>query len=167
MSPSPKQIRAAELLGRGLTQQEIADEIKVSRRTIIRWCQDPDFKNLAYGLRTRSVPNQGGDTNPRISAAKLSGRVSGDRNPQELVNLAIEAVEEILLDPDSSAGYKLKAAQLAGEWGGLTKRRVSEIESVKILVEAGWLPDSVLNSVAGAWRDFQRSVEGSFVDENR
>jgi transcriptional regulator with XRE-family HTH domain len=167
VSQSPKQIRAAELLGRGLTQQEIADEVKVSRRTIIRWCQDPDFKNLAYGLRERSVPNLGSDSNPKISVSKLPGKVSRDRYPQELINLAIETVEEILLDPDSSAGYKLKAAQLAGEWGGLTKRKVSEIESVKILAEAGWLPDSVLNSVAIAWQDFQRSIEGSFTDENR
>lgn len=52
---SPSQIQAAELLGQGLTHQEVANRVGVSRRTIVRWCRDSDFKNLSYGLRSRTA----------------------------------------------------------------------------------------------------------------
>ncbi len=61
---SPTQIRAAELIGQGLTQQEVADRVGVTRRTIVRWCQDIGFKNLSYGLRSRPVPVQNQEIAP-------------------------------------------------------------------------------------------------------
>lgn len=50
---SPTQLKAAELIGQGMTHQEVADRVGVTRRTIVRWCKDSDFKNLSYGLRSR------------------------------------------------------------------------------------------------------------------
>ncbi len=87
---SPKQIRAAELLGQGFTQQEIADQIHVSRRTIIRWCQDPSFKNLAYGLRSRPTHQENIPLRSRIenlSQWNLDDPLSRDEAHQELRKL--------------------------------------------------------------------------------
>jgi hypothetical protein len=55
---SPNQLKAAELIGAGLNHQEVADRIGVSRRTIVRWLGNPEFKNLCYGLRSRTPEHQ-------------------------------------------------------------------------------------------------------------
>lgn len=55
---TPNQIKAAELIGQGKNQQEVADCVGVNRRTVVRWLSNPEFKNLCYGLRNRPSPIQ-------------------------------------------------------------------------------------------------------------
>jgi transposase len=55
MSLSPQQIRAAELLAQGNSQQDVAKSLGVNRKTIQRWLQKEDFKNLSFGLLNRSA----------------------------------------------------------------------------------------------------------------
>jgi transposase len=54
MALSPKQIQAAELLARGYSHQEVGDAIGASRRTILRWLKQQDFRDLSFGLTHRA-----------------------------------------------------------------------------------------------------------------
>ena len=115
MTLSPQQIRAAELLAQGNSQQDVATSLGVNRETIHRWLQREDFKNLSFGLLNRSARLQ--DTPKPQSQKNLPG---ADLTPQDLIPDALLAVRDILQNPDSRNSDKLKAATLIGQWGGLT-----------------------------------------------
>lgn len=115
MSLSPQQIKAAELLSQGRSQVDVATALGVNRKTIQRWLQKEDFKNLSFGLVNRSARLQ--DTPKPQSEKNLP---CADLTPLDLIPDALVAVRDILQDPDSRNSDKLKAATLIGEWGGLT-----------------------------------------------
>ena len=115
MSLSPQQIRAAELLSQGNSQQDVATSLGVNRKTIQRWLQKADFKNLSFGLLNRSARLQ--DTPKPQSEKNLP---CADLTAQDLIPDALVAVRDILQNPDSRNSDKLRAATLIGEWGGLT-----------------------------------------------
>jgi transcriptional regulator with XRE-family HTH domain len=115
MSLSPQQIRAAELLAQGKSQQDVATSMGVNRKTIQRWLQKEDFKNLSFGLVNRSPRLQ--DTPKPQSEKNLP---CTNLTPQDLIQEALIAVRDILQNPDSRNSDKLKAATLLGSWAGLT-----------------------------------------------
>jgi hypothetical protein len=69
-----KQVRAAELVGTGLTYAEAGAIVGRSERTVARWLQDPDLRALA--AREGAVP---GDVGPVeiLRAALLATKASG------------------------------------------------------------------------------------------
>ena len=145
MSLTPPQIRAAELLAKGHSQQEVGDAVGVNRRTIVRWLKQEDFRNLSFGLLGRAAQL------PKRSPE--SRKQSNDLTPQDLVCDALEAVRDILQDSDSRNCDRLKAASLVGEWSGLGVRgRMAEMEALKILIEAGWIHDNALNTLIENWQ---------------
>ncbi len=162
MGLSPPQIRAAELLAKGHSQQEVADAVGVSRRTISRWLKQEDFKNLSYGLVGRTqLPQQA------PQSLSKSSRNFKSLTPKDLVDDALEAVREILQDPDSRNADKLKAAMLVGTWVGLGDRtKIHELEAMRILIDSGWLPPHVLDKVAEAADFFGQMAKEAFEAKN-
>jgi transcriptional regulator with XRE-family HTH domain len=117
MSLSPIQIRAAQLLARGLSQEETGKQVGVSRRTISRWLCKEEFKNLSFGLVNSS------SSSTKNEAEIQSTSQTNDESSCELshlVPLAFRTLQNILTDPDARKADKLKAATLIGQWGGLT-----------------------------------------------
>ena len=147
MALTPSQIRAAELIGKGHSQQETADTLGISRRTVSRWMGQEDFKSLCYGLIGRSQsPQQAPQRSPE------SHEQSDNLTAQDLVIDALKAVKEILQDPDSRNADRLKAAAIAGQWAGLgNKEKMAEMEALKILIEAGWVDDGAINTLVASW----------------
>lgn len=159
MSLTPPQIRAAELLGKGHSQQETADLIGISRRTIVRWLKQEDFKSLCYGLIGRSPsPQQPPQRSPERH------KQSDTLTAQDLVDDALTAVKDILQDPDSRNVDRLKAAALVGDWVGLGDReRMQELEAMRVLIESGWLPHHVVDSIAEAAEFFELRAKEAFL----
>ncbi len=161
MPLSPPQIRAAELLAKGHSHQEVGDAVNVSRRTILRWLKLEDFKNLSYGLAGRVSSPQ--PAQPQRSSQRR--RHSGSLTPQDLVEDALVAIQSILIDPESRNCDRLKAASLIGEWAGLghQKSKMAEAEAIKTLIETGWLPDEVLEALIDGWEVLKSKMKSAFA----
>jgi hypothetical protein len=109
-----QQLKALELLTDSKrSQQSIADEIGVSRRTIVRWLADQEFQAALKGVGTNQFV-----VNPEVLQPQQSP-VSIRQKLNSLAGTVIEQVEAILLNPDARSADKLKAAQLLGKWCGL------------------------------------------------
>jgi len=145
MALSHQQIQAAELISRGYSHQQIADAINVSRRTILRWLKQQDFRDLSFGLTHRapqSTPQRAFERSSQPETLKV----------EDLIPNALKAVQEILQDPDCRNADRLKAASLIGEWTGLGVRgKMAEMEALKVLIEAGWVNDSAINTLVANW----------------
>jgi transcriptional regulator with XRE-family HTH domain len=153
---SQKQIRAAELLGRGYAQAEAAKAVGASRRTISRWLQQEDFRNLSYGLvgRASPAPQQPPQQAPerRRQPSKLT--------PEDLVEDALSAIQNILIDPDTRVCDRIKAASLVGQWVGLGQpAKMVEMEALKVLVEARWCPDEALEILIDASNELEEKMK--------
>lgn len=116
MSFSHVQIKTAQLLASGLTQEETAKRVGISCRTVSRWLCNEEFKNLSFGLVNSSSPAK--------NEAKIQSTSRTDNESSyelgDLIPLAIRTVVNILTDPDARKADQLKAVSLVGEWAGLT-----------------------------------------------
>jgi transposase len=163
MGLSPQQIRAAELLSQGHSHQEVGNAVKVSRRTILRWLKEEDFKNLSYGLVGRASqpqpqPSQRSSERCRQSGSRLT--------PQDLVEDALSAVQSILIDPEARVSDKLKAASLVGDWAGLSLKKppMHEMEGLEAMIRAGWVPNEVLEILVESAEDMEQRVKNAFYN---
>jgi transcriptional regulator with XRE-family HTH domain len=148
MSLTPQQIRSAELLAKGHSQEAVGNTVGVSRRTIARWLRREDFRNLSFGLLGRAAqsPQQAPQRSPE------SRKQSNELTPQDLVGDALEAVKSILQDPDSRNADRLKAAALAGQWAGLgNQSKMAEMEALQVLIQANWINDDAINTLVASW----------------
>jgi hypothetical protein len=153
MGLSPQQIRAAELLARGHSQQAAGESVGVTRRTILRWLKQEDFKNLSYGLvgRVQSPPQP-------LQRSPERRQQSSGLTPQDLVEDALVAVRDILQNPDSRSSDRLKAAALVGEWSGLC-RTMSEMEALRVLIEANWISDEALETLIEGGMELEKKMK--------
>lgn len=162
MALTPRQIRAAELLAKGHSQQAVGDQVGVSRRTILRWLKEEDFKNLSYGLagRTAEPPKKS------VSERSTQPRPRNSLKAEDLVPDALETIQAILQDPDARIADKLKAAALVGQWSGLERRgKFDEIEHLQALIEAGWIGGgSFLDAVEQGGEEFIAKVRQALGD---
>jgi transcriptional regulator with XRE-family HTH domain len=149
MSLTPQQIRSAELLAKGHSQEAVGNIVGVSRRTVARWLKREDFRNLSFGLLGRAAQSPQPSPNPSPESRKQSNVLT----PQDLVGDALEAVQSILQDPDSRNADRLKAAALVGEWAGLGDRgKMAELEALRVLIEADWIDDGAINTLIANWQ---------------
>lgn len=162
MPLSPPQIRAAELLAKGHSHQEVGNSVGVSRRTILRWLKQEDFKNLSYGLVGRAAQSPQ-PTQPQRSSQRR--QESGSLTPQDLVEDALLAVQAILQDPEARTCDRLKAAALVGEWSGLSHRgKTAEAEALKVLIEANWVSDKVLETLVDGWAELESRIKNALAN---
>ncbi len=159
MALSPVQIRAAELLAKGHSHQSVGTAVGVSRRTIIRWLKQDDFKNLSFGLISRPSPSLKPSERPSESPESKKSLTADD-----LVGDALLAVQGILRDPDARNGDRLSAARLVGEWSYLSREssKMHELEAVKVLIDAGWIPDEVLDALIDGGNELSQRVRNAF-----
>jgi len=167
MGLSPPQIRAAELLAKNHSQQEVADAVGVSRRTILRWLKQPDFKNLSFGLVSRVAQSPQQLPQPVYSSEKH--RQSNSLTPQDLVEDALSAIRDILQDPDSRNCDRIKVAALVGEWAGLSQKKsqMTEMEAIKVLIEANWLSDEVLEVLINAGVELEEKMKNALAQNHQ
>ncbi len=160
MGLSPQQIRAAELLSQGHSHQEVGDAVKVSRRTILRWLKQPDFKNLSYGLVGRATPPQ------HVQAPQRSSeRRSASLTVSDLIPDALLAVRDILQNPESRSCDRIKAAALIGQWAGLGQpAKMVEMQALQVLIESNWVPNEVLEVLIDSSSDMEERVKSAFYN---
>jgi transposase len=161
MGLSPQQIRAAELLAKGHSQQAVGESVGVTRRTILRWLKQEDFKNLSYGLVGRASPSP----QPQPSQPQRERRQQkSSLTPQDLVEDALSAVQNILIDPEARVSDKLKAASLVGDWAGLSMKKppMHEMEGLEAMIKAGWVPDEVLDALIESSNDMGQTIKNAF-----
>jgi hypothetical protein len=160
MSLEPKQVKAANLLAKGQSQTQTAQAIGVSRRTIVRWLSQAEFKNLCFGLS--------GDVQPvarSIHSIELEKpiQVRGQSNNltvEDLVGDALQAVQDILSNPEARPGDRLKAASLIGEWAGMAHRgKVHELQASVLLRDLGFLPRESVELVQIAYEECQQKIK--------
>lgn len=111
----PQQLQAARILAGGSSHEATARAVKCSKKTIDRWCQIPEFRQLVDSLRTN-----------KFEAAIQSIKEVDSNTAKRLAEKALAAVEAILSDPDSRNCDRLKAAGLIAGWTGLDQGRLVE-----------------------------------------
>lgn len=119
---TPQQLQAIELLSNGnRTQESVATEVGVTRRTIVRWLANPEFQAALAGVGSNQFVVNQAVINPEIIQPQQSP-VSIRQKLSELMPSVIEETESILKNPDTRTGDRLKAAQMLAKWGGLENR---------------------------------------------
>jgi transcriptional regulator with XRE-family HTH domain len=162
MGLSPQQIRAAELLSKGHSQQSVGEAVGVSRRTVLRWLKQEDFRNLSFGLLGRAAQSPQPAQPQRSSEERR--RQSG-LSPQDLVEDALEAVRAILIDPEVRTCDRIKAAALIGQWAGLGQpAKMVEMEAIKVLVESNWVGNEVLDTLIDAGAEFEQKMKNALAN---
>ncbi len=157
---TPSQIKAAELLSQGFSHQEVADACNVSRRTILRWLNQGDFKNLSFAMINRQRPPQ--------QPQNLSENANGANHPPsnlrvpDLIPDALRAVRDILQNPDARNGDRLAAAILVGKWSGLEIRgRIHELEAIRTLIDQEWISEEVSAVIFDAKNELVEKIKNA------
>ncbi|MGM3305740.1 helix-turn-helix domain-containing protein [Anabaena sp. WFMT] len=110
-----KKEAAFSLFARGYSHPEIAKEIGISTRTLSRWKAD-------YENQISSQPKA--DSEIVISAQNdISQRIN------DLLDIALDSLEDILDDKESRKADKLRAIAIIGDWARLG--RVSKQEELE------------------------------------
>jgi transcriptional regulator with XRE-family HTH domain len=108
MSLSEQQALALRFLSKGCTQNEVAQKVGVSRRTILRWLKLSQFQE-ALGVTSKN----------RIQKTTEVIKHSESLEIEDLVPKALQKVRDILEDVDARKSDQLRAAELIGRWAGL------------------------------------------------
>jgi transcriptional regulator with XRE-family HTH domain len=157
---TPNQIKAAELLSQGFSHQEVADACNVSRRTILRWLNQNDFKNLSFGLIHRQRSGQ--QVPQRPENAKSTNQRLGNLRVSDLVPDALAAVQDILQNPDARNGDRLAAASLIGKWAGFeTRGRIHELEAIRVLVDQEWISEEAVTVIFDAKNELIERIKNA------
>jgi hypothetical protein len=147
-----QQLKAIELLSDGKrSQQSIADEIGVSRRTIVRWLADQEFQEALKGVGTNQFV-----VNPEVLQPQQSP-VSIRHKLNSLAVTVVEQVEAILLNPDARSADKLKAAQMLGKWCGLDASVEASIFAME-LIKLGMLDERQTDRVFEANDRYENDI---------
>jgi hypothetical protein len=157
---TPNQIKAAELLSQGSLYQDFADACNVSRRTILRWLNQNDFKNLSFGLIHRQRPAQQAPQRP-ANVNSTNHRLD-NLTVSDLIPDALAAVRDILQNPDARNGDKLAAASLIGKWSGLEGRgKIHELEAVRMLIDQEWISEEVSAVIFDAKNELVEKIKNA------
>jgi hypothetical protein len=160
MSLEPTQLKAAKLLAKGYSQTETAQSIGVSRRTVVRWLTQPEFKNLCFGLSGEAQPVVKSVNPIDLESQVQVGIKSNNLTVEDLVGDALQAVQDVLTNPEARPVDRLKAASLVGEWAGLSVRgKIHELEIFKTMRERGFLSRPSLELVEIAYSECQQKIK--------
>lgn len=166
MSLDPNQVKAARLLAKGETQTQTAEAVGVSRRTIVRWLSLPEFKNLCFGL-SAEAPAPVAKSHPPESPVRVRSQPN-NLTAEALVPNALQAVQDILTDPDARTSDRLKAASLAAEWAGLSIRgRIHELQAFQVLRDLGFLQKESVELVEIAYSECQQKIKQAMRVEDK
>ena len=118
MALDSRQIEAAKLLANGHTHQEVAESLGISRRTILRWLKDSEFKefHLSFCEQQKTVSIE---TFKQKKTTLSNSFRQSDATPlnfdDQLDALGFDCLSflsELIRDPDARNCDKLKAVSL-------------------------------------------------------
>jgi hypothetical protein len=105
-----------------------------------------------------------GLTPQQIRAVQLLAKGHNQQQVADMVGDALSAVRDILTDPEARTCDRLKAAILVGDWAGLgaDKGKMAEMEALKILIDANWVPNEVLEVLIEAGAELEEKMKDAF-----
>ncbi len=115
MALTEKQLKAVEMTISGTRPEDIGKVLGVSRRTIYRWLDLPDFKEAVNQIQERST-------------AKLIVQISDDISSrlQSIIPKAISTLESYIENPEARGSDRLRACHIVGSWAGLNQPQKQE-----------------------------------------
>lgn len=108
---SKKKEQAFTLFARGYPHPEISKEISVSTRTLTRWKGDYEIQ-----INSRTATKPKSDSEIATTAQNTTVQRIDD-----LLDLALDNLEDILADEETKKVDKLRAISIVGEWARLGK----------------------------------------------
>ncbi len=154
---SPEQLKALELLSSGHSQVSVANQLGVSRRTVVRWMSKPEFKQALTGLGSNQFIVNQDAIEPEIIKPQNS-QLSIRERLNSLIPSIIDECEAILKDPDTRTSDKLKSAALLAKWSGLEDRPDTALLAFDYLAENRIIPYEVLNFYVESMQNFQTQL---------
>jgi len=101
-----KELIVIARLAEGHTHPRIAEEVKVSLRTVERWRQKPEIVAEVEKARAKTLES---------IATRCQEQIT------RMVPLALNVVSSILKDSEARPSDKLRAADIVGKWAGLSQ----------------------------------------------
>jgi hypothetical protein len=154
---SPEQLKALELLSAGHSQVSVANQLEVSRRTVVRWMSKPEFRQALTGLGSNQFIVNPDTIEPEIIKPKTS-QLSIRERLNNLIPSIIDETEAILKNPDTRTSDKLKSAALLAKWAGLEDRPDTALLAFDYLVDERIVPYEVLNFYVESMQNFQTQL---------
>ena len=158
---TPQQLQAIELLSNGnRTQESVATEVGITRRTIVRWLANPEFQAALAGVGSNQfvvnsdVIDPENAVEPEIIKPQKS-RFSVRERLNELIPTIIDETEAILKNPDTRTADKLKSAAMLAKWAGLEDRPNNAMLAFDYLINEGIAP----LEIARFYAEMLRNVE--------
>jgi hypothetical protein len=108
---SPKQIKGAQALARGLSQVAAAREAGVARNTLILWLKKPEFRRKVHEFSKKA---EQAESEVFVEVTKTRVR-AGAVTSNEL----IELFSEIVRDEECRLGDRIRAGEALARWLGL------------------------------------------------
>jgi hypothetical protein len=118
MSLTPQQLKALSMFAQGASGSEIANELKVSARSIQRWQKLPEFAKGLYDISAKTT-----QLTVETTASSISNRI------QRLLPKALDTIEYYIENPEAKASDRLRACHLVGTWAGLTQQKIFQDEA--------------------------------------
>lgn len=118
---TPQQAKMVSMTCRGFTNTDIAKELGVARKTIIRWNKLPHIQAAiaeANAAAQRGVANA---QEKRYEEVAKSAQAATVEIVEKLLPHAIKVVGTILADREAKDSDRLRASELIAKWGGLEK----------------------------------------------
>jgi predicted transcriptional regulator len=114
-----KRVEAQILLSQDISQTRVAELLKISRKTVSRWMQEPGFKEgITSGRKAqleaallRNTPSSSDDTEEMESSC-TSKKQSIPSLSERLIARSFSALELILSNPEVRVSDQLKAVQI-------------------------------------------------------
>ncbi len=170
---SPEQLKALELLANGQNQTSVANQIGVTRRTVVRWMKNPEFNQALTGLGSNQfvvnpdVLESEDAIEPEIIKPQKS-QLSIRERLNSLIPAIIDTTEGILKDPDTRTSDRLKSAAMLAKWSGLEDRPDTALLAFDYLIDEGIAPIEVARFYVETMQNFQTQLLaklGDSIDE--
>jgi maltodextrin utilization protein YvdJ len=149
---TPKQLEAVSGISKGLTPSQIATVIGVSARTVERWQKLPEF--IATLAQIQS------EVSHRVRVEVVEDVASISSRLENLASKSFNYLEEIVDDEEARTSDRLQAAKvLIANWQQMQPPRMSEMESLKVLIEANWIDDNAINVLVKSWETLSSEMK--------
>lgn len=139
-----KQQKALELILEGKSIKAICNELNISRRTLERWRQLPEFAEVDAEIR-------------EVNRANARKRI------ESLMPRVIDELEEIAMSGGGGANAKLRALTALGTWGGLGEKPEPEPRRLEI-PDREFTEDEVRDSFYQFKDNLERLAVGQIIE---
>ena len=149
-----QQLEAVAELARGVSLPEIAKKLKISTRTLQRWTKVPEFIAARNDIQNKVCHKVKADVVDEL--ASISSRL------ENLASKSLDCLGEIIDNPEARTSDRVQAAKvLISNWQQMQPPVMSELEAVKILVEANWINDDAINVLLTNWEILSARMKDS------